>query len=282
MMKFFLAKIKSLISKVWNGYVNFLLRIFKDLPDKIIVAAISILGMMLTLFLAMVGFFYKEYISNERQIYYLQKVVLEQERQLEGYSKLAELIQKFNSYYSNRYGSFDPNTNLITIQRQVNDVRESPIYENKLDNIINEFNQTIALIDKTNSKLEQLESHIRKPWIVKPGDTHERVVEKFFKNEVGLSKKETLDIIDRIALTWELEPGNYIYNVYYDGIFLTTVTQGEASISPSKAQARIRNAYQKKIKEYEAEIVRLRSEIQNTKRSSISEPDSNLSGDENP
>ena len=260
----------NFIKKVWKNYLFWL----RSLEPNIVGAIMVSISIIITTLVTIGGIVYSSYQKGERQIYYLQSVILQQENQLKAYSKLALQIEHFNRKFSSRYGIINPDDGIITIKRRINDIEESVLYKSELDKIMDDFHKTISQVEQINKKLERLNTQIHSPQIVASGDTHEKISRKFLTDEIGLMPKEAEQIINKTALCWDIELGNFIYNVYYDGIYLTTVTQGKAPISPSKAQARVRLAYKKKIENlnsqiiaYENEISILKNEIENNKAS---------------
>lgn len=255
--------IKDFLAKCWNKYLKWLGGIDPKIVGPAIVGICTIITIVVTIGIAI----YVSYQKGERQLVFLHRIVLEQERQLIEYSKLAHLIAIFNEKFSNKYGVINSTDDIITIKGRIHDIEESRLYQPNLDSIMNEFRQRVIAIEQINQKLNKLSKQIHSPWKVKKGDTHRKVSESFLINEMKLSPSETGEILNKTALIWDLEPGNYIYNVYYEGIYLTTVTQGEADISPFKAQARIRGALLKKADEYEMQISILKKEIEELKKS---------------
>ncbi len=89
-------------------------------------------------------------------------------------------------------------------------------------------------ISKMNAQIDDLKSKLPKPYIVKRGDSHERICLNFLMNEKEVSKEEALRLIDEVRLIDEMMEGFNVWLYYNEGTFGTFVTQGSARISPNK------------------------------------------------
>lgn len=87
-------------------------------------------------------------------------------------------------------------------------------------------------IEELRTEMARIESSLSNPIKVQRGDTHKAIVQKYLKDEAKLDDKQIKSIMNRTALFSSLIPNFYVYNLYKDGVFLTTVTQGEAKLSP--------------------------------------------------
>lgn len=81
-------------------------------------------------------------------------------------------------------------------------------------------------------EMDRIESSLSNPIKVQRGETHRSICQKYLKEEVKLDDKEIKSILNRTALFNSIIPKFFVYNLYKDGVFLTTVTQGEAKLSP--------------------------------------------------
>lgn len=87
-------------------------------------------------------------------------------------------------------------------------------------------------IQEMRKEMARIESSLSNPIKVQKGETHRAIVQRYLKDEVKLDDKQVKSIISRTALFNSLIPNFYVYNLYKDGVFLTTVTQGDAKLSP--------------------------------------------------
>ncbi|MFQ5640563.1 MAG: hypothetical protein ACE5IR_21490, partial [bacterium] len=81
-------------------------------------------------------------------------------------------------------------------------------------------------------QIEEIESSLENPHSVEKGDTHWSVCYEYLTEQKGLSNEKASNLLSRTSLVEQIVPGFYIFNLYYNSVFLTTITQGEASISP--------------------------------------------------
>jgi molybdopterin converting factor small subunit len=89
-------------------------------------------------------------------------------------------------------------------------------------------------IDKMSAEIDDLKSKLPKPYIVKRGDSHEKICVNFLVNEKGVAKDEAMKLIDEVRLIDEMMEGFNVWMYYNEGTFGTFVTQGSARISPNK------------------------------------------------
>lgn len=97
---------------------------------------------------------------------------------------------------------------------------------------LRKINYILDDIDDLRKEMSRIESTLSNPIKVQKGETHRSICQRYLKDEVKLDDKQVRSILNRTALFNSLIPKFYVYNLYKDGVFLTTVTQGEASLSP--------------------------------------------------
>lgn len=73
------------------------------------------------------------------------------------------------------------------------------------------------------------------PWTVRGPEYHEDIAREFLTRAVGLSKTEVENILADTGLFPILSTGNQVFNYYIDGVYLSAVMRGQASVSPSQA-----------------------------------------------
>lgn len=97
---------------------------------------------------------------------------------------------------------------------------------------LRKINVMLDDIEALRSEMARIESSLSNPVKVRKGDTHKTICQRYLKDEMKLDDKEIKSILSRTALFGSIIPKFYVYNLYKDGVFLTTVTQGEAALSP--------------------------------------------------
>lgn len=88
-------------------------------------------------------------------------------------------------------------------------------------------------INTLKTKIAAIESQLPTPHIAQKGETHYQVALAFLVHEKGLSKAQAQDILARTALFEELAAGFKVWNFYTGNEFGTSVTQGDALVSPN-------------------------------------------------
>ena len=112
-----------------------------------------------------------------------------------------------------------------------------------VESYLKEFGRCHSLrVDLLGDRMEELENAVGNPHVVGRGETHSEIVMNYLTTTAGLARDEADRVMKRTALIWELEPGNRVYNLYWKGVFLTTVTQGDAKRSPLVVQQHVRKA----------------------------------------
>ncbi len=92
------------------------------------------------------------------------------------------------------------------------------------------------MVDDVNSlreKIDSIENSLKNPHKVKRGDSHWKISYNYLTKQAGLEKEQARDLLRRTALVDNIIPGFFTFNLYYDDVFLTTLTLGEAKISPT-------------------------------------------------
>ncbi|MGE5401369.1 MAG: hypothetical protein ACM3S2_13285 [Ignavibacteriales bacterium] len=97
---------------------------------------------------------------------------------------------------------------------------------------LKKINIMLDNIDDLRKEMARIESTLSNPIKVQKGETHRLICQRYLKDDAKLDDKQIKSILNRTALFSSLIPKFYVYNLYKDGVFLTTVTQGEASLSP--------------------------------------------------
>lgn len=196
------------------------------------------------------------FYENQKKVVNLMQVNALQVQRLDEFGKLSEQVEQFNSRFGDRFGRIHIMQGTDVIVSDIDKIQQQEL-PGSIDSLINDFKGTAEKVEYLGEKIEKLEKNLGSPQIVKSSDTHSELVLKYLTEEAGLSKEDAMNLMKHTALIWELEPGNNVYNLYLDGIFLTTVTQGSAKNSPLVNQRRVRDATTSYIAELEATIMEL-------------------------
>lgn len=100
--------------------------------------------------------------------------------------------------------------------------------------LLNQIIDKNTTINKMSAEIEDLKSRLPKPYVVKRGDTHEKICLNFLVNEKQVPKDEAMRLIDEVRLIDEMMEGFNVWLYYNEGVFGTFVTQGTARISPNR------------------------------------------------
>lgn len=124
-------------------------------------------------------------------------------------------------------------------------------------------------INQLEEEKAELEKQIPEPYVVQRGDSHWELGLNFLTTEKNLPEVEAKRILANAHLLHPIYIGYKVWHYFYDGIYGTFVTQGEADVSPGAVQ-RIKKKeikeekakLEKRIAELEKEGQELRNQIQ--------------------
>ena len=200
-----------------------------------------------------VGYLY--YASQKKVLNLLQLNALQAQR-LEEFGRLSDQVREFNTRFGERFGRIGTIESIEAVIKDIEAIQKQQL-PSSIDSLISEFKATAEKVDYLGEQMEKLEKSLGKPRMVTARETHSQIVLNYLTVEAGLPKDEAERIMKRTALIWELEPGNYVYNLYWNGVFITTVTQGDAKRSPLIVQQRLRQATANYIEELENRLQQL-------------------------
>jgi len=207
---------------------------------------------ILLLIILIVGGFL--YYRNQRKVVDLLQLSALQSQRIEEYNKLGDQVRTFNSQFGARFGKISTIENITEANSDIQQILDNPKIPSGVDSLMNDFQATLDHVNYLGEKIERIENSIGHPHYVRSNENHSNIAMNYLTKEAGLPPDEAKRILKRTALIWELEPGNAVYNLYYDGVFLTTVTQGTAKSSPLVAQRRVREASSKRIASLEEQL----------------------------
>ncbi len=176
-----------------------------------------------------------------------------QSQQVAALDALAVRVESFNREFGALSGNIKVGEGL---DNNIEQVAKRDIPE-RAKQALAELEKNIAEIQQMAAKVREYERYLGTPVLVKRGDSHSAIARDYLVKEMGLPAKEADAVLKRTALAWELEPGNQVFSLYKDGLFLSTVTQGSAKRSPLMAQFSSRQAAADKIRALEERVRQL-------------------------
>lgn len=193
------------------------------------------------------------------------------------HSKLLEQIREFNKKYPDividtlakkAYGLSDEEAKVLAERVK----QEQDITTKGLLSEIVALNKQIAELNK---KMEEMSEALPPPHVVVKGESHFQICLDYLTKEAGFSKDSAVAALEKVAQFDELIPGFYVWH-FIDkktGTYLTTVTQGEAKISPNQLKritkrkiAQERQALLQSKSELEAQVAELEQRKQKLQR----------------
>ncbi|WLT30505.1 hypothetical protein [Geothrix sp. PMB-07] len=125
------------------------------------------------------------------------------------------------------------NVQLTEAQRALLEKRVKDEKNNGVASLLQEILDRDKQIADLTAKAAKLRADLPKPQIAGDKDNHFAMAVRFLKSK-GLSEEKAKTLAARANLMEELQPGWQVYQQYVDGVYLTTVTQGKATIGPSE------------------------------------------------
>jgi hypothetical protein len=187
-----------------------------------------------------------------------EKTILLQKEQLEALDVLAARVVKFNRDFGAEVGLLRVNDKL---EDNAKELLQKGSVPDEAKKTLAEFEQTITTVRSMTAKLKEYERFLGSPVVVKMGDSHAAIVRRYLVEEAKLSATEADAMLRRTALSWELDPGNQVFNLYHEGQLFSTVTQGTAKRSPLAAQFARRQVESTRVQRLEDRIRELESKL---------------------
>lgn len=188
------------------------------------------------------------------------KTIYLQTQQVDALDRLAVRIDRFNREFGASVGRISINGD---IESSIQSLEQKAHVPEEAKKTLEEFEKSAAAIQEMSAKVKEYERFLGAPATVKRGDTHSQIVRAYLIDEAKLTPKEADEVLRKTALAWELEPGNQVFNLYHDGILLSTVTQGSAKRPPLMVQWTARHAILAHVQELEEKIRRLETHAEN-------------------
>ncbi len=132
-------------------------------------------------------------------------------------------------------------------------------------------------IGELETKVTRLKAEIPKPQIATEKDNHYAMALRYLRAK-GIGEEKAKTLLAKVNLMEELQPGWQVYNYYSNGVYLTTVTQGKSTISPSEFVKGQRMALERERDETKAIAHGLADEVERlvAERTKITEEVENL------
>ena len=117
-------------------------------------------------------------------------------------------------------------------QRALLEKRVKEEKDNGVAALLQEILDRDKQIAELTAKVAKLRADLPKPQVAGEKDNHFAMAVRYLKAR-GLSEDKAKALAARANLMEELQPGWQVYHQYVEGVYLTTVTQGKATVSPS-------------------------------------------------
>ncbi len=127
---------------------------------------------------------------------------------------------------------FDP----MELSQEERELLEQQIGEEKdvsIRSLLKEILKRKEEISELREKIAAIEDLLPAPYIAKKGENHYQIALAFLVNEKGVEKKRAIEMLARTALFEELAEGFKVWNFYTGEEYGTSVTQGNAKVSPN-------------------------------------------------
>lgn len=125
-----------------------------------------------------------------------------------------------------------PNVQLTEGQRALLEKRVKEEKDNGVAALLQEILDRDKQIGELTARVAKLRADLPKPQVAGEKDNHFAMAVRYLKAR-GLSEDKAKELAARANLMEELQPGWQVYHQCVEGVYLTTVTQGKATVSPS-------------------------------------------------
>ncbi|MBS2025305.1 MAG: hypothetical protein JST92_23125 [Deltaproteobacteria bacterium] len=223
---------------------------------RLAVAGLALLTLALGVSLAYANLLREKLVAADLGLEAHLKTIALQAQQVEALDQLAARVDQYNRDFGSLTGKLQVDELEVGLER-LQKKTDTPA---KVKELLGEFEKNAADLRNLGAQLKQWQAYLGAPTTVKRGDTHSQIALDYLERQ-GLTETQAEAVVRQTALAWELEPGNQVYNLYRDGVLLSTVTQGTAARSPLLAQWSQRRAMQQaaqaaesKLRECEAKL----------------------------
>ena len=158
--------------------------------------------------------------------------------------KNEEQVTELVDQYQTKTGTKPPpGFNTMDLSQEEQELLEQQISEEKdvsIRSLLKEILKKKEEISKLREKIAAIEDLLPAPHIAKKGESHYQVALTFLVDEKGVEKERAIEMLARTALFEELAEGFKVWNFYTGEEYGTSVTQGNAVVSPNVFVHRIK------------------------------------------
>ena len=169
--------------------------------------------------------------------------VLEDQKKIQELSELEKKVNETQSeiasisdVYKNKTGDKSLANNFLNLSPEEQKLLDQRIADEKdisLKSLLQEILEKTKEIWELKSKIAEIEIKLPPPHIANEGETHFQIAMDFLVNEKRVDKEQAQKLIENTLLMEPLKPGFKVWNFYSEGVFLSSVTQGNALESPN-------------------------------------------------
>ncbi len=177
-------------------------------------------------------------------------------------SGLMEQIRKFNQKYPQMQIDSLAQTayGLSTEESKILGDRISQEKDISTKGLLGEIVDLNKQVEELKKQMDEMSKMLPPPHVVTRGESHFQICLEYLTTEAGFSRDSALVALEKVAQFDELMPGFYVWH-FIDkktGTYLTTITQGEAKISPNQ----LRRATKRKLEQERQALVQAKADLE--------------------
>lgn len=126
--------------------------------------------------------------------------------------------------------------------------------------LISEIVNLNKQVEELHKQMEEMSGALPPPHVVSKGESHFQICLDYLTKESGFSRDSAVAALEKIAQYDELIPGFYVWHFIdkKSGTYLTTVTQGEAKLSPNQ----LKRITKRKIAQERQALIQAKSDLE--------------------
>jgi len=126
--------------------------------------------------------------------------------------------------------------------------------------LLSEIVSLNAQVQDMKKQMDEMSKQLAPPHVVTRGESHYQICLDYLTNEAGFSLDSARATLEKVAQFDELMPGFFVWHFLdkKSGLYLTTVTQGEAKISPNQ----LHRATKRKLEQERTALVQAKSDLE--------------------
>ncbi len=170
--------------------------------------------------------------------------------------KEGEVVELVDQYQKKTGAKAPPEFDDMDLSQEERELLEQLINKEKdvsTQSLLKEILMKKDQVSELREKIAKIESLLPAPHIAKKGESHYQVAMVFLVEKKGVEKERAMEMLTRTALFEELAEGFKVWNFYTGEEYGTSVTQGEAKVSPNvfvhRAKKKLSNARDKAVSE---------------------------------